>query len=36
MKVMGIPRSDLIDELKDVVGVGSFIAMADGGQVLFI
>ena len=36
MNVMGIKREDLIDEVKDCVGVGSFIANADGGQMLFI
>jgi peroxiredoxin family protein len=36
MHVMGIKREDLIDEVKDVVGVGTFIANAEGGQMLFI
>lgn len=36
MNVMGIKKEDLIDGLKDVVGVGSFIANAEGGQVMFI
>lgn len=36
MNVMGIKREDLIDNVKDVVGVGTFIANAEGGQMLFI
>jgi len=36
MKVMGVKREDLIEELTDVVGVASFLADAEGGQVLFI
>ena len=36
MTVMGVKREDLISEITDVVGVGTFIANAEGGQVLFI
>ena len=36
MTVMGIQREDLIDEITDVVGVASFLASAEDGQVLFI
>ena len=36
MTVMGVKKEDLIDEITDVVGVASFLAAAEGGQVLFI
>jgi peroxiredoxin family protein len=36
MNVMGVSKEDLIDEITDIVGVGTFIANAEGGQVLFI
>ena len=36
MKVMGISREDLIDDITDVVGVGTFLANGEGGQMLFI
>lgn len=36
MTVMGVKKEDLIDEVTDIVGVGTFIANAEGGQVLFI
>ena len=36
MNVMGVKKEDLIDEITDIVGVGTFIANAEGGQVLFI
>jgi len=36
MNVMGVKKEDLIDEITDIVGVASFLASADGGQVLFI
>ena len=36
MNVMGVEKKDLIDEVTDVVGVATFLAEAEGGQVLFI
>jgi len=36
MNVMGVKKEDLIDEVTDIVGVATFIADAEGGQVLFI
>ena len=36
MEVMGIARGDLVPEVEDVVGAASFLAMAQGGQTLFI
>jgi len=36
MSVMGVSKDDLIDEITDIVGVATFIANAEGGQVLFI
>lgn len=36
MKVMGIQKDDLIAEIKDVVGVGTFLAESEGGQIIFI
>jgi Uncharacterized conserved protein len=36
MSAMGIKESDLIPEVDDVVGASTFLALASGGQVLFI
>lgn len=36
MKVMGVARENLIDEIDDVVGAATFLGMAEGGQTLFI
>ena len=36
MNVMGVSKDELIDEITDIVGVATFIANAEGGQVLFI
>lgn len=36
MHILGIQKSDLIPEVKDVLGVATFLKLADGGQTLFI
>ena len=36
MQILGIGKQDLIPEVKDVLGVASFLRLADGGQTLFI
>jgi len=36
MHVLGLQKSDFIPEVKDVLGVTSFLKLADGGQTLFI
>ena len=36
MHILGIQKSDLIPEVKEVLGVASFLKIADGGQTLFI
>ncbi len=36
MSAMGIKESDLIPEVDDIVGASTFLALASGGQVLFI
>ena len=36
MHVLGLRREDFIPEVKDVLGVASFLKMSDGGQTLFI
>jgi peroxiredoxin family protein len=36
MHVLGLKREDFIPEVKDVLGVASFLKFADGGQTLFI
>jgi len=36
MHILGIQKSDLIPEVKDVLGVATFLKIADGGQTLFI
>jgi peroxiredoxin family protein len=36
MHVLGLKQSDFIPEVKDVLGVASFLKLSDGGQTLFI
>lgn len=36
MHVLGIRREELIPEVKDVLGVASFLRLSEGGQTLFI
>jgi peroxiredoxin family protein len=36
MHVLGLQKSDFIPEIKDVLGVASFLNLSEGGQTLFI
>ena len=36
MHILGIQKSDLIHEVKDVLGVPTFLQISEGGQTLFI
>ena len=36
MHVLGLQKSDFIPEVKDVLGVASFLKLSEGGQTLFI
>ena len=36
MHVLGLKREDFIPEVKDVLGVASFLKFSEGGQTLFI
>jgi peroxiredoxin family protein len=36
MHILGLQKSDFIPELKDVLGVTSFLQLSEGGQTLFI
>ena len=36
MNILGIGKKDLIPEVKDILGVATFLKLADGGQTLFI
>lgn len=36
MHVLGLSKDDFIPEVKDVLGVASFLKLSDGGQTLFI
>lgn len=36
MHVLGLRRDDFIPEVKDVLGVASFLKLSEGGQTLFI
>lgn len=36
MHVLGLKKEDFITEVKDVLGVASFLNLSDGGQTLFI
>lgn len=36
MHIMGLKREDFFSEVKDVLGVASFLKLSEGGQTLFI
>jgi len=36
MHILGLQKSDFIPEVKDILGVATFLKLADGGQTLFI
>ena len=36
MHVLGLTRQDFIPEVKDVLGVASFLKLSEGGQTIFI
>ena len=36
MLILGISREDLIPEVKDVLGVATFLRITEGGQTLFV
>lgn len=36
MHIMGLKREDFFPEVKDVLGVASFLKLSEGGQTLFI
>ena len=36
MHVLGLEKKDFIPEVKDVLGVASFLNLSEGGQTLFI
>jgi peroxiredoxin family protein len=36
MHILGLEKTDFIHEVKDVLGVPTFLKIADGGQTLFI
>ena len=36
MHVLGLKKEDFIPEVKDVLGVASFLQLSEGGQTLFI
>lgn len=36
MHILGIGKDDLIPEVKDVLGVATFLKLSEGGQTLFI
>ncbi|MDR1414407.1 MAG: DsrE/DsrF/DrsH-like family protein [Odoribacteraceae bacterium] len=36
MNVLGLKREDFIPEIRDVIGVPTFLALSEGGQTLFI
>lgn len=36
MHILGLEKSDFIPEVKDVLGVATFLRISDGGQTLFI
>ena len=35
-QVLGLQKSDFIPEVKEVVGVASFLKLSEGGRILFI
>ena len=36
MHILGIQKSDFIHEVKDVLGVATFLEISEGGRTLFI
>ena len=36
MHIMGLEKSDFIKEVKDVLGVATFLEISEGGQTIFI
>jgi peroxiredoxin family protein len=36
MHILGVKKEDLIPEIKKVLGVATFLELAEGGQVLFL
>jgi peroxiredoxin family protein len=36
MHVLGLEKKDFIPEVKDVLGVATFLNLSEGGQTLFI
>ncbi|MBR6877466.1 MAG: DsrE/DsrF/DrsH-like family protein [Neisseriaceae bacterium] len=36
MHVLGLKKEDFIPEVKDVLGVATFLNLSEGGQTLFI
>jgi len=36
MHILGLQKSDFIHELKDVLGVATFLDISEGGRTLFI
>jgi peroxiredoxin family protein len=36
MHVLGLTKGDFIPEVKDVLGVATFLELSEGGQTLFI
>jgi peroxiredoxin family protein len=36
MHILGIGKSDIIPEVKEILGVASFLKLSEGGQTLFI
>jgi peroxiredoxin family protein len=36
MRILGLEKSDFIPEVKDVLGVATFLRLSEGGQTLFI
>ena len=36
MHILGLQKSDFIHEVKDVLGVSTFLDISEGGQTLFI
>lgn len=36
MHILGLGKSDFINEVEDVLGVATFLKLSEGGQVLFV
>lgn len=36
MQILGLQKSDFVHEVKDVLGVASFLRLSEGGQTLFV